>query len=132
MLSRTRRLPARSRFALETLESRTLHSSGSGTLAEAMFMTNYASLHFRAASTASEPQAPRTAVRSADTGITTLSPGAVSGVAQVTAPEFIDAVVVSSDPDGTSAAVVGYRAVEPGVYTATARWDGGAPETVVL
>lgn len=55
MLSRTRR--AQSRFALETLESRTLLSSG--TMGEAMFAFSYTSLHLRPVmtSTASPPKA---------------------------------------------------------------------------
>jgi len=39
---------------------------------------------------------------------------------------------VTTNADGTAAAEIDYQATEPGTYVATARWDNGPAETIVL
>jgi hypothetical protein len=137
MLSRTRRAsqahgraaPARSRFGLEPLESRTLLSGSVDSFAAAMFNTTYAALQIRPATVTA---AERETQAAGPAPVLAAQFETAAPVDSVIAPEFTGPATVVVDPDGTSGTIVDYRASEPGSYAAAARWDGGDAEPIVL
>jgi hypothetical protein len=130
MLSRTRRARQRRSFAPEALESRTLLSGQTGSFAEALFTTSYASLQLRPALRAQTQ--PRAEHSHAARGTTSVAPQGLALVQQSTPPTFLQSLNVVSNADGTSAAIIDYQSAELGTYTATARWDNGPAEPVLI
>ena len=114
---------------IESLESRTLLSAqmdGKDWLGRHMVDTSYTSLHLRPVM--EQPSTERTVTP--QTNVTaTASLSALSQAAPVP-PEFLESLRIVSNADGTSAAIIDYRATEPGVYNAAVRWDGGPAEDV--
>lgn len=127
MLSRTRRSRPRPRFALESLESRTLLSTTPTSMGHALFSTSYASLHLRPAQTTESP------TQTTSTSDTTTSDGALPRLEQAQPPAFLESLNVVSNADGTSAATIDCTSNgEAGTFTATARWDGGVAKDIII
>jgi len=98
-----------------------------------MSETSYASLIPRPAmKPAAAPRNARPRATAASTVTSSAATGGLARVEQVTPPQFLGSLNVVTNAAGDATAIVDYQDTEPGSYTATARWDAGPAESIVL